>query len=322
MSRKVYAIIPAWISIGKQPELQTKIENLKSHHKTVDVAVSGLQQLGPRIEDLEKQITEKKESLSRFSTQMEEAKQEKTSLEQQLAEAEEEISKFDVSQLESARKLQKDAFEKHLNTKNEVTGLQRRKTDLSQKVDDLRERLDIVQGKVERKENVGKLLEIIDRIRIAYRSVQPKLRSEFVKYLQLSVQNVLDSLTGDVGPVLNVKIDKDYSPYVSCEGYDREVANLSGGERTLVAFAYRIGLGQLIMQARTGHGLHMLLLDEPTESLGREDGSVERLAESVSRLRSIEQIIAVTHNETFAEKADHVIRIQKENGESKVFLEK
>jgi DNA repair exonuclease SbcCD ATPase subunit len=76
------------------------------------------------------------------------------------------------------------------------------------------------------------------------------------------------------------------------------------------------------MQSRTGHGLYMLLLDEPTESLGREDGSVERLAEAVSRLKAIEQIIAVTHNEAFAEKAEHVIRIEKEAGESQIFIEK
>ena len=103
------------------------------------------------------------------------------------------------------------------------------------------------------------------------------------------------------------------------ERYEREVSNLSGGERTLVAFGYRIGLGQLIMHSRTGHGLFMLLLDEPTESLGREDGSVERLAEAISRLKAIEQIIAVTHNESFAEKAEHVIRIEKEAGASQVF---
>ncbi len=66
----------------------------------------------------------------------------------------------------------------------------------------------------------------------------------------------------------------------------------------------------------------MLLLDEPTESLGSEDGSVERLAEAVSRLKSIEQIIAVTHNESFAEKAEHVIRIEKESGASQVYIEK
>jgi exonuclease SbcC len=112
-------------------------------------------------------------------------------------------------------------------------------------------------------------------------------------------------------------------PLVSSKmGYEWEVSNLSGGERTILAFAYRIGLGQLIMQFRTGHGLFMLLLDEPTESLGREDGSVERLAEAASRLKAIEQIIAVTPDEAFAEKAEHVIRIEKEAGESQIHIEK
>jgi DNA repair exonuclease SbcCD ATPase subunit len=76
------------------------------------------------------------------------------------------------------------------------------------------------------------------------------------------------------------------------------------------------------MQSRTGHGLYMLLLDEPTESLGREDGSVDRLAESISRLKAIEQIIAVTHSDAFAEKAEHVIRVEKETGVSRVSVEK
>jgi len=204
-----------------------------------------------------------------------------------------------------------------------MESLEQRKGDLALRVDELKERLDNTQKKIERKENIGKLLGIVDRIRVAYRSIQPKLRSEFVKYLQRAVQQVLDSLVGDVGAALFVRIDETYSPFIrSEEGYEREVSNLSGGERTLLAFAYRIGMGQLIMQSRTGHGLYMLLLDEPTESLGREDGSVDRLAEAVSRLKAIEQIIAVTHNEAFAEKAEHVIRIEKEAGASQVFIEK
>jgi exonuclease SbcC len=118
-------------------------------------------------------------------------------------------------------------------------------------------------------------------------------------------------------------IDETYTPYVVSEsGVEREVSNLSGGERTLIAFAYRLGLGQLIMQSKTGHGLSLLLLDEPTESLGREDGSIDRLAEAISRFKAIEQIIAVTHSEAFAEKAEHVIRVEKEAGESTIAIEK
>jgi exonuclease SbcC len=308
---------------NKLAELEKKHTKLKSLHSTVNNAFSNLQQLIPRIKDIKGQIAEKHESLSKLSTEAEAAQKQEKKLQKQLDETREEIAKFDVTELESARKQQKNAFTEHLNAKHERDSLEQRKADLALRVDELKERLDNAQKKIERKEKIGKLLGILDRIRAAYRNIQPKLRSEFIKYLQSTVQQMLDSLVGDVGPTLNVKIDETYSPFVSSEeGYEREVSNLSGGERTLLAFAYRIGIGQLIMQSRTGHGLYMLLLDEPTESLGREDGSVERLAEAVSRLKAIEQIIAVTHNEAFAEKAEHVIRIEKEAGESQVFIEK
>lgn len=307
----------------KLRDIEEKCKKLKDHYVRVNSASSSMQQIFPRIDYLKKQIEEKQELLTNLSIQLDETKREKKQLQQKLDETQKKIAKFDVTELESARKWQKEAIAAHLNAKHEFDSLERRKVDLGQRIDELKERLDNVQQKMERKEKIEKLLEIIDRIRVGYRSIQPKLRSEFVEYLELTVQRVLDSLTGDFGPSLNVKIEDSYSPLVSSEeGYEREVANLSGGERTLLALAYRIGLGQLIMQARTGHGLFMLLLDEPTESLGREDGSVERLAEAVSRLKAIEQIIAVTHNESFAEKAEHVIRIEKEAGASQVYLEK
>jgi exonuclease SbcC len=304
-------------------ELQQSYDQIKDIHYRVKLAFSNLQQLIPRIEDLKKQVSEKQESIVKISVERREKQEEEKTLQKQLKETREEINNFDVAQLESARNLQKRAFTDHFEARHEMDNLENRKTNLALRVDDLKERLDNTQKKIDRKEKIVMLLEIIDRIRGAYRSIQPKLRSEFVSYLQRTVQQVLDRLTGDVGPALFVRIDETYSPFVSSEeGYEREVSNLSGGERTLVAFAYRIGLGQLIMHSRTGHGLFMLLLDEPTESLGREDGSVERLAEAISRLKAIEQIIAVTHNESFAEKAEHVIRIEKEAGASQVFNEK
>ncbi|WNZ29395.1 MAG: SMC family ATPase [Candidatus Bathyarchaeota archaeon] len=304
-------------------ELQEKLDELRNVQSKASTAVSNLQQVILRIEDTKRQINEKHEFLAQNSLEIQKAEEDKKNLQKQLEETRTEIANFDVAELDFARKNKETALTVHRDAKNELTNLERKKDDLAIRVDELKERIDIVQKKIERKESIYKLLEIIDRIRVAYRSIQPKLRKEFVTYLQLSVQQMLDNLVGDLGPTLNVKIDETYSPFVnSQEGYEREVSNLSGGERTLLAFAYRIGLGQLIMQAKTGHGLYMLLLDEPTESLGREDGSVDRLAEAVSRLNSIEQIIAVTHNESFAEKAEHVIRIEKENGESQVYIDK
>ncbi|MCZ2809180.1 MAG: hypothetical protein O2V44_07500, partial [Candidatus Bathyarchaeota archaeon] len=304
-------------------ELQKNLDELESLHSTVNIVVSNLQPLIPRIEETKERIAEEQQFLEKLSAEFENAQQQEKRLRSQLTATSAEIAKFDVTELESARKLRDAAFEHYSATKSSLDMMEKRKGDIALRMDDLKERLNNVQQKIERIEKVEKLLEIIGSIRGAYRNIQPKLRSEFVTYLQRTVQHQIDSLVGDTGPALVVKIDETYTPLVSSEeGYEREVSNLSGGERTLLAFAYRIGLGQLIMQSRTGRGLYMLLLDEPTESLGREDGSVDRLAEAISRLKAIEQIIAVTHSEAFAEKAEHVIRMEKEAGASRVFIEK
>jgi exonuclease SbcC len=228
-----------------------------------------------------------------------------------------------MSDLEMAKKLYDTTTEEYHSLKTKLEFNRSQKQDASRRIEEFRERLEHAQQKMKRVKKIEKLLETVDGIRDAYRSIQPKLRREFVKILERVVQRVLDSLVSEENTPLVARIDETYTPSVkSQEGHEREVSFLSGGERTLLAFAYRFALGQLIMQARTGHSLQMLLLDEPTESLGREDRSVDRLAEAIARLRAIEQIIAVTHNEAFAEKAEHIIRMEKEADVSRVIAEK
>ena len=185
----------------------------------------------------------------------------------------------------------------------------------SRRIQELKERIESAEKKASRLETVRKIIELIHEIRRSYRSIQPKLRREFIFYLERTVQRMLDELMGD--NILRVRIDENYTPIIEGEtGRRRSVTNLSGGERTLLAFAYQLGIANLLVQLRTGRGLQMLILDEPTESLGREDGSISRLAEALSRLKTIEQIIAVTHSEEFADKADHVIWLRKEDNRS------
>ena len=160
--------------------MQKKHDKLKRLHSTVNLAFSNLQQLIPRIGDINGQVTEKQESLAKLAADVEAAQKQEKELQKQLDETREEIAKFDVTELESARKLQKSAFTDHLNAKHEMDSLKQRKADLALRVDELKERLDNAQKKIERKEKIGKLLGIVDRIRVAYRSIQPKLRGEFV----------------------------------------------------------------------------------------------------------------------------------------------
>ena len=303
-------------------ELQTNLDELENLRNVVSQVALSLQTLTPKITDLQIRIAEEQQSSDKLSMEFEERQQQEKAFREQLNVVRAEIGKFDLTQLELARKLRDETFIQFSELKNNLKLKETRKSDITTRIEELKQRLDNAQQKMKRMEKIGKLLEIISGIRGAYRSIQPRLRSEFVAYLQRMVQQVLDDLVGAAGPTLLAKIDETYTPIVqSEEGYERDTNYISGGERTLLAFAYRLGLGQLIMQSRTGHGLYILFLDEPTESLGREDGSIDRLAEAISRLKAIEQIIAVTHSEAFAEKAEHVIRVEKENNASRVSIE-
>lgn len=303
-------------------KLQKEIVGLQNNRNIASEAISNIQMLNSRIQDLKARVDEEENRLTIVLQEIDEKKDYSSQLRRQLESIRFEIGRFDVSDLEIAREQSKQALRECLDVKSDITTKQNRKEDLLKRIDEVKARIDLAQEKLERIQRVVRTIEVIGAIRDAYRGIQPKLRSEFVKVLRNFVQQVLDELVGE-GQLLNVIIDETYTPYVKSEkGAEREVANLSGGERTLLAFAYRLGLGQLIMQSRTGHGLSMLLLDEPTESLGREDGSIDRLAEAISRFKAIEQIIAVTHSEAFAEKAEHVITLEKEAGESRVSIER
>jgi exonuclease SbcC len=303
--------------------LQGKIEDMQRIKTVANEAFSNLQTLTTRADDLRNRLSEEKKNLGDLTFEVKEKRQREAELGGQLETLRFEIGRFDLSDLEAARLHREQAFTQYYRVEADLRTKESRKKDLLRRLDEIKERVDNAQEKLERIQKIARTVEVLGAIRDAYRSIQPKLRSEFVKVLRNFVQQVLDGLVGGEVPLLNVIVDETYTPYVKSEsGTEREVSNLSGGERTLLAFAYRLGLGQLIMQSRTGHGLNMLLLDEPTESLGREDGSIDRLAQAISQFKAIEQIIAVTHSEAFAEKAEHVIIVEKEAGTSKISLER
>jgi len=307
----------------KMNELGLKISELQKQRGRAATSLTALQGLLPRMEDLKTRIKDETDRFNELNEELEQRRVQEVKVTTDLREVQEEIGRFDVSSLEAAKNQKEQTFRDYCSLELDFRTKENQKKDLLRRLDEIKERIDSAQHKIERMHKIKRALEIISALRDAYRSIQPKLRSEFVTVLRNFVQQVLDTLVSGEGSFMNVTIDENYTPYVVSEtGVERDVTNLSGGERTLVAFAYRLGLGQLIMQSRTGHGLSMLLLDEPTESLGSEDGSIERLAEAVSKFKAIEQAIAVTHSDAFAEKAEHVVRLEKEAGMSKISVEK
>ncbi|RJS87993.1 hypothetical protein CW704_01075 [Candidatus Bathyarchaeota archaeon] len=296
---------------------EENVRRLEAAHNVVTEVISNLQTIKTRMENLHEREESERKILADSQRRIEDASGELSKLKAELAYVRSQVEEFNLLKLEEIQRQRDKIFAEYASLKSKAQSMEAQILEISKRIDDLKERLKTAESKISRLEKVKKIIELIHEIRQSYRSIQPKLRREFILYLERTVQQILDELTGADGSALRIKMDENYTPIVEgASGHQRSVSNLSGGERTLLAFAYRLGVAQLLMQWRTGHGLRILLLDEPTESLGREDGSINRLAEALSRLKTIEQIIAVTHSEEFADKADHVIWLSKEDDRS------
>jgi len=302
--------------------LRIDLATLNKQRVLITRAIPNLLEHAIKIEERQKVIEDESKILKDLYDELESRQRAEVDLQTRLSSVKEEIARFDVGKLDAAKKAKEEAS-KHLIQLNERLK-ERENTLLKQsKLEaELKERLSRAGEKIREKSRIERIHGVIGDLRDVYRTVTPNLRGEYVQFLSKYVQKVLDDMTEGSDRQYFVDINETYTPQIREGEYWREVSYASGGERTLLAIAYKIGLGQLIMEARTGHGLDLLILDEPTESLGTEDGSIGRLADAISHLRSVEQIIAVTHSEDFASRSEHLIRVRKEAGKSVTALER
>ncbi|HYC12332.1 MAG TPA: SMC family ATPase [Nitrososphaerales archaeon] len=113
---------------------------------------------------------------------------------------------------------------------------------------------------------------------------------------------------------LAVRVKEDFSPVFERQGFEQEYEALSGGERTSMALAYRFALNSVVREdisART----ELVILDEPTDGFSKDQ--VYKMRDLLEELDST-QVILVSHERELESMADHIFRVTKSNGTSKV----
>ena len=116
--------------------------------------------------------------------------------------------------------------------------------------------------------------------------------------------------------LVTARLDDRFTPVVQQNGYDHDVLNLSGGEKTALALAYRLALNKVINDISVGIATRdVIILDEPTD--GFSDQQLDRIRDVLERL-AMSQVIIVSHEEKIASMVDNVIRITKREHVSSV----
>ena len=111
-----------------------------------------------------------------------------------------------------------------------------------------------------------------------------------------------------------VRLDNEFSPRIEQNGFDTSVNNLSGGEKTALAIAYRLALNKVLNNYFGSlHTKELIVLDEPTEGFSTEQ--IDRLREVITKL-NMKQLIIVSHEQKLESLADHIFRVEKTNNYS------
>ncbi len=114
---------------------------------------------------------------------------------------------------------------------------------------------------------------------------------------------------------IEVRLAEDFTPIIEQNGYEVDYSNLSGGEKTALALAYRLALNQLINSFTNVKTKGIIILDEPT--YGFSQNQLEKLRDVFKEINA-KQLIIVSHDPKIETFVDNIIRLVKENNLTKV----
>ncbi len=131
-------------------------------------------------------------------------------------------------------------------------------------------------------------------------SIREEFETDFKKWYGMLLED----------PNKDARIDEDFSPIVEQDGFEQEVDNLSGGERTSIALAYRLALNRLVQKVSISMKSNLLILDEPTDGFSKSQLFKVR---EVLRELNAPQVVIVSHEVELEGFADKIFQVTKDN---------
>ncbi|MFH1053499.1 MAG: AAA family ATPase [Candidatus Woesearchaeota archaeon] len=213
------------------------------------------------------------------------------------------------------------------------------KIDLEKENKTLREKEIKKAENAKEKEGILKMIEIIekeieeknkDKAKLSQlNQMQHWLEGYFIKLMEVIEKNVMVSLHQEFNSlfqtwfntliedeIINVRLDDQFTPIIEQNGYETEINNLSGGEKTSLALSYRLSLNKIInSMISTIKTKDLIILDEPTDGFSTDQ--LDKVREVIDELKN-KQIIIVSHESKIESFVENIIRIGKEEHISRI----
>jgi exonuclease SbcC len=145
------------------------------------------------------------------------------------------------------------------------------------------------EGKLKK---INETLEKTKKIRDIFSKVGSKLTNSYLRNISYTANQIYQEL-------MNTTETLSWETNYEVKVEDKKFNQLSGGQQMSAAISVRLALLKYFSN------INLIILDEPTANL--DDTRREALAESIQKLENKNQILVVTHDDTFSTMTDNVI---------------
>lgn len=318
--------------LSSKTELQYKLNQINNeidvHVKNIKLAIDQDPHLNSDMttNDLQSRINDLKQKEEQYN-QLKGFVQNKKALEGQLTSKKEDIG-VSLNQIEilknkiSASVYDKEKYEKLIylyevyerrydEFTNELSGIKGRAKELIANVNDLTEKLVSNYKFQQEYKNTSDYINLLNHIRTLYsrNGIQKELRNRSRPVIQKYTKDFFDEFNFNYSDLI---LDEDYEVTVFGPEGESSMSMVSGGEKIAIALALRLG----ITQAMAKGDLDTILLDEPTIHL--DSFRRHELINLLKDITVLPQMIIVTHESQLENAADNLVKVEKENGISKI----
>jgi len=325
-------------------ELKDAIEDVDSLSKEIDTFSKDVDRLEVNLKDLQ-EFTSNKSKIELYEKLVEASKKLEKDSQKKLDEIIKKIDKLQ-NEIEGTLKTFKIA---------DITELKKLESDIRENLDSFEEKIEILKSEknaieidlsaerktqeylkkevneliagLEEKKKLKEKLEYSTEIRNWVKEQFPVLLRDIERQILISSARDFNTFFKEWFNILvesgNIEVEirpDDFQPIINVNGYDSPFRDLSGGEKSAISLAYRLGLTKIINERyQDVKTKDLLILDEPTDGFSQQQ--VNRMQEIFNSLNTSQMIIIsheraldsfVTDIYTF-KKSNHLTKVERES---------
>ncbi|MHA1823874.1 MAG: AAA family ATPase, partial [Promethearchaeota archaeon] len=153
--------------------------------------------------------------------------------------------------------------------------------------------------------NLNDMKQFSETMRIWYNEIGPKITEVLLK----KINGLASEIYRDLMDVDNTQLnwEKDYNVKILTSNNEKNFHQLSGGEQMAAALSVRLAILKILTN------VDFAFFDEPTINLDKERRI--SLAKCIQNIKGFRQLFVISHDDTFEENAENMIRFTKDDSE-------